>query len=101
MDKKGQVAGIIALVVGLVVAVILLVGILVPITSSTVSTVGDSNTLYGASGDLCNNSVSNWSGCADSFTGVNAAIGNNLITFILIGVLVLVAGVAIYGMASR
>jgi hypothetical protein len=75
MDKKGQVGGIIALVVGLVVAVILLVGVLIPITTQTVAN--------------------------QSFTGVNATIGNNLTTFILIGVLVLIAGIAIYGMANR
>jgi uncharacterized protein YqhQ len=75
MDKKGQVAGIISLVVGLVVAVILMVGVLVPIVSTTV-----------ASGN---------------FTGVNATIANNLTTFILIGVLVLIAGIAIYGMSRR
>lgn len=74
MNRKGQ-AGIIALVVGLVIGVILLVGVLTPITQDVVA---DAN-----------------------FTGTNATIANNLVTFILIGVLVLVAGVAIYGMARR
>ena len=73
--KKGQVGTIIALVVGLVVAVILLVGVLVPITEDTVAEA--------------------------NFTGTNATIADNLTTFILIGVLVLIAGVAIYGMARR
>jgi uncharacterized BrkB/YihY/UPF0761 family membrane protein len=74
MDNKGQ-TGIIALVIGLVIGVILLVGVLIPITSDTVA---DQN-----------------------FTGTNATIADNLTTFILIGVLVLVAGVAIYGMARK
>lgn len=74
MNKKGQ-AGIIALVIGLVVGVILLVGVLVPITQTVVDN--------------------------QSFTGVNKTIGDNLVTFILIGVLVLVAGVAIYGMSRK
>ena len=80
MDKKGQVAGIISLVVGLVVAVILLVGVLIPITTETVGT----NSTTG-----------------QNFTGVNATIGHNFTTFILIGVLVLIAGIAIYGMGRR
>jgi len=75
MNRKGQVAGIIALVVGLVVAVILLVGVLIPVTTTVVAN--------------------------QSFTGVNATIANNLTTFILIGVLVLIAGVAIFGMSRR
>ena len=75
MNKKGQVAGIIALVVGLVVAVILMVGVLVPVTKTVVDN--------------------------QSFTGVNKTISDNLITFILIGVLVLIAGIAIYGMTRR
>jgi hypothetical protein len=75
MNKKGQVAGIIGLVVGLVVAVILMIGVLVPIVADTVT--------------------------AGNFSGVNATIANNLTTFILIGVLVLIAGIAIYGMSRR
>ena len=74
MYKKGQ-AGIIALVVGLVIGVILLVGVLVPITADTVD--------------------------AQNFTGTNATIADNLTTFILVGVLVLVAGIAVYGMSRR
>jgi len=74
MHKKGQ-AGIIALVVGLVIGVILLVGVLVPITQDTVD--------------------------SQNFTGTNATIADNLTTFILVGVLVLVAGIAIYGMARK
>jgi hypothetical protein len=95
------VAGIITLVVGLVIAVILLVGVLTPITQDVIDTTGDSNTMFGASGQICNNSVHNWSGCADAFTGVNGTISGSLITFVLIGVLVLIAGVAIYGIANR
>jgi hypothetical protein len=75
MNNKGQVAGIIGLVVGLVVAVILMIGVLVPIVADVVAN--------------------------QSFTGVNATIANNLTTFILIGVLVLIAGIAIYGMSRR
>lgn len=74
MNKKGF-TGIIYLVVGLVIGVILLVGVLVPVTSTVVTN--------------------------QAFTGVNATIANNLTTFILIGVLVLVAGIAMYGMARR
>jgi len=74
MNKKGQ-AGIITLVVGLVIGVILLIGVLVPITTGVVGNA--------------------------AFTGTNLTIANNLVTFILIGVLVLVAGVAIYGMGRR
>ncbi len=73
-NRKGQ-AGVIALVIGLVIGVILLVGVLVPITQDTVD--------------------------AQNFTGTNATIADNLTTFILIGVLVLVAGVAIYGMSRK
>ena len=76
MNKKGQ-TGIIVLVVGLVLGVVLLVGVLVPITQSTVTT-------------------------ANFTTGsTNATIANNLVTFILIGALVLVAGIAIFGMARK
>jgi hypothetical protein len=75
MNKKGQAGMVIALVVGLVIAVVLLVGVLVPITTQTVA--------------------------AQNFTGTNATIANNLVTFILIGILVLIAGVAIYGMGNK
>jgi len=75
MNKKGQVGMIVALVVGLVVAVILMIGVLIPITSTVVTN--------------------------QAFTGVNATIANNLTTFILLGVLVLIAGIAIYGFAGR
>ena len=82
MNKKGQVAGIIALVVGLVVAVILLVGVLIPVTTSVVG-----NGTAGPTGQ--------------NFTGINWTIASNFTTFILIGVLVLIAGVAIYGMSRK
>ena len=72
MNTKGQ-TGIIVLVVGLVISIILLVGVLIPITSTVVTN--------------------------QAFTGVNATIANNFVTFILVGVLVLVAGIAIYGMS--
>lgn len=75
MDKKAQVGTIVSLVIGLVVAVILMVGVLIPITTNVTS--------------------------AQSFTGVNLTISNNLVTFILIGVLVLIAGIAIYGLSRR
>lgn len=74
MNNKGF-AGIIYLVVGLVVGVILLVGVLLPVTSGVVT---DAN-----------------------LTGTNKTIGDNLTTFILIGTLVLVASIAVYGMAGR
>lgn len=75
MNKKGMAGGIVYLVVGLVLGIVLLIGVLVPITSSTVS--------------------------AQNFTGTNATIANNLVTFILVGALVLVAGLAIYGMSRK
>jgi hypothetical protein len=100
-SKKGQVAGIVALVVGLIVAVILLVAVLVPVTTDVVETAGNSNEFLGASGAACNNTVANWSGCASAFAGVNKTVTDNFTTFILIGVLVLIAGIAIYGMAKR
>jgi hypothetical protein len=74
MNKKGQ-TGIVVLVIGLVIGIVLLVGVLIPITTSTVD--------------------------AQNFTGTNATIADNLTTFILIGVLVLVAGIALYGMARK
>jgi len=80
INKKGQVAGIISLVIGLVVAVILMIGVLIPITTSVVGT----NSTTG-----------------QNFTGVNWTIASNFSTFILIGVLVLVAGIAIFGMGKR
>lgn len=74
MQKKGQM-GIVALVVGLVIGMVLLIGVLVPVTASTVT--------------------------SQNFTGTNATIANNLTTFILIGALVLVAGIAVYGWGHR
>jgi predicted small integral membrane protein len=74
MQKKGQ-AGIIAIVIGLVIGVVLLIGVLVPITSETVD--------------------------AQNFSGTNATIADNLTTFILIGALVLVAGIAYFGMSRK
>jgi uncharacterized BrkB/YihY/UPF0761 family membrane protein len=75
-NKKGQ-AGIVVLVVSLVLGVILLIGVLVPITQSTVTT---ANFTAGST---------------------NATIANNLVTFILVGALVLVAGIAIYGLSRK
>ena len=74
MNNRGQ-SGIIMLVVGLVIGIILLIGVLVPITTNVVAN--------------------------QSFTGVNKTIGDNLTTFILIGALVLVAGIAIYGFSRK
>ena len=75
MDKKAQVGTIIALVIGLVVSVIMMIGVLVPITTNVTGGQG--------------------------FTGVNLTISNNLVTFILIGVLVLIASVSIYGLSRK
>lgn len=75
-NKKGQ-TGIIVLVVGLAIGIILLLGVLIPITTSSVTT---ANFTAGST---------------------NATIANNLVTFILIGALVLVAGLAIYGMSRK
>ena len=72
MNTKGQAGGIVAVVIGLVVGVILLVGVLVPITTQVVAN--------------------------QTFTGTNKTIADNLTTFILIGVLVLIAGLAYFGM---
>jgi uncharacterized membrane protein len=80
MDKKGQVGGIVALVIGLVVAVILLIGVLIPIMTAVVGT----NSTTG-----------------QNFTGVNATIAFNLTTFVMLGVLVLIAGIAVYGFANK
>ena len=73
-NKKAQ-AGIVVLVVGIIIGIILLVAVAVPITKSTVTSA--------------------------NLTGVDATIGGNLTTFLLIGALVLIAGVAIYGMMGR
>jgi hypothetical protein len=101
INKKGQVGSIVALVVGLIVAVILLVAVLVPTITSTLSTAGNSNSYLGASGAACNNTVANWSGCSSAFSGVNHTISTNFVTFVLVGVLVLVASIAIFGMSRK
>ena len=74
MDKKGQM-GIVGVVVGLVVGIILLVGVLVPITTTVVAN--------------------------QSFTGTNKTIADNFVTFILIGGLVLIAGLVYFGMGRK
>lgn len=71
-NTKGQAGTIVAVVIGLVVGIILLIGVLVPITTSVVAN--------------------------QSFTGTNKTIADNLTTFILIGALVLIAGLAYFGM---
>jgi hypothetical protein len=78
--KKGQVGGIVMLVVGVVIAAILLIGVLVPIITTVVGT----NSTTG-----------------QNFTGVNLTIAQNLTTFVLLGVLVLIAGVAMFGLSRR
>lgn len=75
MNTKGQSGFIISVVIGLVIAVVLMVGVLVPITNDVVAN--------------------------QAFTGTNATIANNLTTFILIGVLVLIAGVAMVGLGRK
>lgn len=75
MNHKKGFTGIVYLVVGLVIGMVLLIGVLVPITQNVVAN--------------------------QAFTGINATIANNLVTFILIGSLVLVASIALVGMANR
>ena len=100
MDKKGM-TGIIYLVVGLVIGVIMLVGVLIPITSSVVTQSGNTTSFLGTgAGQPCNAAINN-SLCQQAYTGVNAAVTSNLVTFILIGVLVLLAGISIYGMSQK
>jgi hypothetical protein len=71
MDNKGQ-AGVIVVVVGLIVGLIMLIAVLFPITVSTIA---------GA-----------------NLSGTNKSIGDIIPTFILIGALVLVAGLAYMGL---
>jgi hypothetical protein len=75
MDNKGQVGTIVALVVGLIIAIILLVGVFVPILTNVTG--------------------------EQAFTGVNLTIANNLTTFVLLGVLVLIAGIAMFGIGRK
>ena len=70
-NKKGQVGMIVGGVVAIIVGVILMIGVTIPIVSDVVSN--------------------------QSFTGVNATIANNLTTFLLIGALLLIVGVAVLG----
>lgn len=74
MNKKAQ-AGIVVVVIGVIIGVILLVGVTVPITKSVVSSA--------------------------NLTGTDATIAAYLPTFLLVGALVLIAGVAIFGMGRR
>lgn len=74
-NKKGQVGFIVTAVIALIVAVILLIGVFVPI-------------LTNVTGD-------------QGFTGVNLTISNNLVTFVLLAVLVMIAGLAVMGFRSR
>lgn len=75
-DKKGQVAGIVGTVVLAVVGVILLVGVLSPITSNL-----SGNGYYRYDN-------ANMTG----FTGTNKTIADNLVTFVLLGTLIFIAG---------
>lgn len=70
-QKKGQVGLIVGGVVAIIVGVILMIGVTVPIVADVVAN--------------------------QSFTGVNATIANNLTTFLLIGALLLIVGVAVLG----
>jgi len=63
-NKKGMV-NVIGAVVVLIVALVLGIGVLVPVTQTVITN--------------------------QSFTGTNATVANSIITFILIGMLVLVA----------
>ena len=77
MNKKGQLgmgfAGLAAAAVGVVILVILMIGVAVPITTNVINN--------------------------QAFTGVNLTIAQNLVTFILLSVLVVIAGLAIAGFA--
>lgn len=68
MMKKGQaMSGVVGGVVLAIVGLILMIGVLVPITTNVTGSQG--------------------------FTGINLTLANNLVTFILIGVLLLIIGV--------
>jgi hypothetical protein len=67
--------GFAALVIGIVIAVIMLVAVAVPITKSTVTTA--------------------------NLTGTDLTIANNFVTFLLIGGLVLISGLALYGLSRK
>lgn len=73
--KRGQAAGIVVIVIGVIVGIILIVGVAVPIVKSVVS--------------------------SSNLTGTDATIGTYLTTFLLIGALVLIAGIAIFGLVAR
>jgi hypothetical protein len=75
-NRKGWME-IVGTVVLLIVGLIVMVGILVPITDNL------SRSAY------YTNSTGSY---VVGFTGVNAAIANNLVTFVLIGVLLLLVG---------
>ena len=68
MNKKGFVQNIVGGVVLAIIGLILMVGVLVPITVNVTGNQG--------------------------FTGVNKTVSDNLVTFILIGALLLIVGVA-------
>lgn len=75
-DKHGQMGGgVIAGVVLLIIGIILMVGVAFPIVVQVVSN--------------------------QSLTGVNKTIGDNLGTFVLLGALILIAGVAFLGFGRK
>lgn len=74
MEKKAQ-AGIVVLIVGIIIGIILIVGVAVPVVRNTVTSA--------------------------NLTGTDATIGNNLTTFLLVGALVLIAGLAIFGLGRK
>lgn len=86
MNKRAQATGIVIIVIGVIIGIILIVGVGVPITKSVLL---QSN----ITGDPNNASVVR--------TGVDATIGTYLTTFLMIGGLVLIAGIAIFGLVMR
>lgn len=96
MKKKGQMQ-IVALSLGLIVGIILLVAVLVPITTTTIKQAANTSAYLG-SGYNETGTNSPYYTRSESFSGVQGVITSNFVTFILIGTLVLVAGIAMYGM---
>lgn len=83
-NKKAQsVSMLIGGIVTIIVGVILMVGVAVPILGSTITQVTTDNTTVNGSVSLSGTT--------------NLLIANNLTTFLLIGALLLIVGVAIMG----
>lgn len=83
-SRKGQaISGIIGTVVMTIVGIILMVGVLTPIASNL------TNAPYYYNGTNPGDKMN------VGFTGANAVIANNVVTFILIGALLLIIGVAV------